>query len=71
MLDEPLSMARPIEKEAEAVTRAGEWGFGVTGLCKSYSGDNFDEEQNKDWKCWWPLPGKECKEVTKGNKITE
>lgn len=34
MLDEPLSMARPIEKEAEAVTRAGEWGFGVTGLCK-------------------------------------
>lgn len=42
VLDEPLSMARPIEKEAEAVTRAGEWGFGVTGLCKSYSGDNFD-----------------------------
>lgn len=72
MLDESLSMARPIEKEAEAVTRVGEWGFGVTGLCKSCSGDNFDDEQNKAWKSWLPLPAKECKEeVTKGNKITE
>ena len=49
VFDEPLSMARPIEKK-EATATVG-WGLGVTGLCKSYSGDNLDEEQTKAWKC--------------------
>ena len=38
VLNEPLSIARPIEK-TDASVAAG-WGLGVTGLCNSYSGDN-------------------------------